>query len=129
MMVLRWILLVVSIVVSSHITQALSLPFRADYSSVGAVLKLFIGAAILAFVNATLGKLLKLLTLPLNCLTLGLFSLVINAAMLQLVGALRFGFYVESFWAALVGSAILSVINALLGSILIPDRKDRDDDE
>ena len=46
-----------------------------------------LGVAILALLNATLGKILKLLTLPLNCLTLGLFSLVINAIIFMIVAS------------------------------------------
>jgi putative membrane protein len=121
---LRWILLVVSLVLSAMATSALGLRFHADTSSAGSVAQLFVGAAVLTFLNATLGNLLKLLTLPLNCLTLGLFSLVINAAMLSIVAQMGLGFHIDGFLAALVGSVLLSAFNGLLGGLLVKDIDD-----
>jgi putative membrane protein len=93
--------------------------------TVNDALMVLLGAGILGLINATLGKVVKFLTLPLNCLTLGLFSLVVNAAMLMLAGSLGFGFEVENFLAALVGSVALAIINGLLGT-LIPDEDKKD---
>lgn len=84
-----------------------------------------IGAAALALINATLGKVVKFLTLPITCLTLGLFTLVVNAAMLMLAGSLELGFRVDGFVPALVGSTVLAVVNGVLG-ILIPDEDKKD---
>lgn len=120
-LLIRWVVLALALLLASFLTRSLNLGFHADASSFGAFLMLMLGVAILSLLNATLGKLLKLLTIPLNCLTLGLVSLVINAAMLQLAGQLGWGFRVDSFFAALVGSALLSIVNAVLGAILIPE--------
>lgn len=87
--------------------------------------KLLLGAGALALINATLGSIVRLLTLPLTCLTLGLFSFVVNAAMLMVAGSLGLGFRVEGFLPALVGSTILALVNAVLGA-LIPDEKKDD---
>jgi putative membrane protein len=122
----RWIALVVSIVIAAFVTGRFIEGFSILTDSVVDFLGIFLGAAALAIVNATLGKLLKVLTLPLNCLTLGLFSLVVNAAMLYLVGQFQLGFYVQNFWAALVGSVLISVINALLGMLIPDDEKEKD---
>jgi putative membrane protein len=127
-LLLRWILLAVSVVAASLITQSLGLGFRANVDSAASFLQLLIGVAILSFVNATLGKILKLMTLPLNCLTLGIFSLVINALMLMLVASLNFGFTIEGegiakFFAAFVASILISFINGVLGT-LVPDKDD-----
>ncbi len=78
----------------------------------------------LTFVNATLGSLIKLLTLPLTCLTLGIFSLVINAAMLFIVGQLNYGFHIKGFLAAFVGSILLSAANGFLGAF-VPEKDDK----
>lgn len=86
---------------------------------------LMLGAGALALINATVGKVLKLLALPITCLTLGLFSLVINAAMLWLAGTLELGFQVDGFVPALIGSVVLAVINAVLG-LLIPDEDEKE---
>lgn len=92
-------------------------------------LKLLLGVLVLSFLNATLGRLLKLLTLPLSCLTLGLFSLVVNAAVLWIAASLELGFKitdtgVQGFLAAFVASLLVSFINGVLG-VFLPD--DRDD--
>ena len=69
-----------------------------------------VGAAILlGFVNAVVRPVLVVLTLPFTILTLGLFLLVINAAMLGLVAAMFDGFRIASFWSAILGSIIISI--------------------
>jgi len=69
-----------------------------------------IAALVIGLVNATLGVLIKLLTLPIGCLTLGLSSLVINALMFWLVSSLVDGFHVKGFVAALLGSIVMSIV-------------------
>lgn len=70
---------------------------------------LVIAALLLGFVNAVVRPLAVLLTLPITVLTLGLFVLVVNAAMLALVAALLDGFHVAGFGSALLGSIIVGV--------------------
>jgi putative membrane protein len=73
-----------------------------------------IGAAILlGLVNAVVRPVLVVLTLPFTILTLGLFLLVINAAMLGLVAAMFDGVTIESFWSAVLGSLIVSIMGWL----------------
>ncbi len=68
------------------------------------------GAAILlGVVNAVVRPVLVVLTLPFTLLTLGLFLLVINAAMLGLVAAVFRGFVIEGFWSAVLGSIVISL--------------------
>jgi putative membrane protein len=74
-------------------------------------------ALILGVVNAVLKPILVILTLPINILTLGLFTLVINALLIMLTSSLVPGFRVESFWWALLFGILLSVINAFLDKI------------
>ena len=74
-----------------------------------------VAALVIGFVNATLGALLKLITLPLTILTLGLFWLVINALMLELASALLSpAFRVDTFLSAFWGAIVLSLVNMLL---------------
>jgi len=68
---------------------------------------------ILGAVNALIRPVLLLLTLPLNMVTMGLFSFVINALMLALTAWLIPGFEIQSFWAALVGAILLTLLNSL----------------
>jgi putative membrane protein len=74
-------------------------------------------AVILTLVNAIIKPIVTLLTLPINILTLGLFTLVINALMIMLVASVVPGFFVASFsWAVLFG-IVLSLVNGLLGTM------------
>jgi len=77
-----------------------------------------IGALVLGVVNAIIRPLLVFLTLPLTIVTLGLFLLVINALMLQLVGALAPGIQVAGFGPALWGSLLLTLLNLAVGALL-----------
>ena len=76
-----------------------------------------IAALVIGLLNATLGFLLKLVTLPLGILTLGLFFLVINALMLELAAKLIHGFTVATFGAAFIGALILAILQMLLGAL------------
>jgi putative membrane protein len=71
-------------------------------------------AVVLGLINATLRPLLLLLTLPLNILTLGLFTLVVIGGLVQLASALVPGFHVAGFGWALAFALTLSVLNAFL---------------
>ena len=70
-----------------------------------------LAALILGAVNAVIRPIFLIFTLPLNVLTLGLFTLVINGLMLKLVGALAPGFYVGGFFAATFGALVLSLVS------------------
>ncbi len=70
-----------------------------------------VAAGILGIVNAVIRPVVLILTLPINLLTLGLFTLVINALMLQLVASLVPGFFVEGFWAAFWGALVISLVS------------------
>lgn len=78
-------------------------------------------AVVLGLVNAVIRPLLKLLTCPLIILTLGLFSLVVNAVTLwfaaRLAQAVGVGFYVQGFWAAFFGALIVSIVTAILSAV------------
>ncbi len=71
-------------------------------------------AIVLGLINATLRPLLLLLTLPINLLTLGLFTFVIIGGLVQLTSALVPGFHVANFWWALAFALVLAMINSLL---------------
>lgn len=127
-LLIKWIVLVISIIAAAHLTSML-IPggMTVDTTFPKGIMSLFLGSAVLALLNATLGKILRVITLPLNCLTLGLFSLIINAAMFMAAGSLGFGFKIEGFWAALVGSLIVSVVSSLLGAVFIKDEEKEED--
>lgn len=84
----------------------------------------FFGVALLfGLVNAFIRPVVKLLTLPILFLTLGLFALVVNGLMLWLTGrfstALGMDFQVDGCWSAILGALVVSIVSALLSTFLI----------
>ena len=80
-------------------------------------LTLILAALLLGVINAFVKPILVILTLPITILSLGIFLLVINAAMLGLVAWLLPGFSISGFGAALLGAIVVS-ITGLIGSML-----------
>ena len=97
-----------------------------DVTGESAGLTLALVALIFGLVNALIRPLVKLLTCLLNVLTLGLFTLVINEAMLWLsswiAGQLDLGFHVADFWWAFLGALIISVVSFVLNLVFGKDR-------
>lgn len=85
---------------------------------VSGVFAALVAALVLGLVNIFIRPLLLLLTLPLNILTLGLFTLVINALLIMLVAALVPGFSVRGFWWAVLFGLVLAVVNYVLNVIV-----------
>jgi putative membrane protein len=75
-------------------------------------------AIALGLINAFIRPLLVLLTLPLTLITLGLFLLVLNAAMLNLAGWLVTGFDVQGFWSSVFGAIVVSLVSGLAANFI-----------
>ncbi len=90
----------------------------------GEWVKLLLVALVFGILNALVRPLLLMLSCPMLILTLGLFTLVINALVLWLTsalsGGLGLGFHVAGFWAAFLGALVISIVSILL-SVLLPD--------
>jgi putative membrane protein len=106
----RWLITTLAVLVAAHIVGGIR------YDSAVA---LIVASLLLGILNAFVRPILMLLTLPILIFTLGLFTLVINAVLLYLVGYIK-GFHVETFGAAFWGALIISlfsfVVNALVGN-------------
>jgi len=102
---LRWSMNLLALVVAARLINGVRI------QSIGMAI---VAAGILGVVNAVIRPLVLLLTLPINLLTLGLFTLVINALMLQFVAYLAPGFIIETFRAAFWGAFIISIVSWLL---------------
>lgn len=76
-----------------------------------------IAALVLALVNLLIRPLILLLTLPFNVLTLGLFTLVINALLFWFTSTMVKGFVVDGFWPAFWGAFAMWIVNWILGSL------------
>lgn len=87
----------------------------------------FVAALIAAFVlgifNAILRPILIILSLPLEILTLGLFTFVINAVLFWLVGAFVPGFHVDGLVTAFLGAILTSIISFVLSLFLVPSKQ------
>ncbi|MFC5472380.1 phage holin family protein [Paraherbaspirillum soli] len=97
----------------------LALPYlmrSVSFDSFGAAL---IAALLLGIVNTLIRPILLLLTLPATLLTLGLFIFIINGLMFWLVSHLVDGFHVASFWSAVGGAILYSIVSWALSTLLL----------
>jgi len=77
-----------------------------------------VSALVLGLLNAIVRPILVVLTLPITIVTLGIFIFIINAALFLFVASFVEGFTVDSFWIALVGSILVSVINSIVNKFI-----------
>ena len=108
-LVVRWLFLTVAILVAAHLIDGFEV--KGFWSA-------FLAAAILGVLNALFRPVLIILTLPINILTLGLFTFVINAILVMMVSGVVGGFEVHGFWSALLGSLIISLVSWLLNTFI-----------
>lgn len=112
MILLRWFITVLAI---------FALPYFVSGIGVSSILTAVIVSACLVFLNMVVKPIITILTLPLNILTLGLFSLVINGAFFWFVGQIIQGFTVDSFKAAIIGALVISIISWIVGKFIDHD--------
>jgi putative membrane protein len=74
-------------------------------------------ALVLGIINAFLKPVLIILTLPINILTLGLFTLILNAILIMVAGKIVSGFVIDGFFAAFIFGIVLSVSNIFLSRL------------
>ncbi len=111
---LRWSMNLLALVLAAALVRGI----RIESIEMG-----ILAAGILGIVNAVIRPVVLVLTLPINLLTLGLFTLVINAAMLKLVAAVVPGLIIDSFSAAFFGALIVSITSWLLNIFVSGDGK------
>ena len=121
-LLVRWLINAVALYVAAELVPGI----QTD----GGWQVLLLMALIFGLVNALVRPILKFLTCPLIMLTLGVFTLVINALMLQLAAWLgrqfELGFYVRNFWSAFLGALVISVVSFVLTMLIGDDDKDKD---
>ncbi|MEM7117320.1 MAG: phage holin family protein [Chloroflexota bacterium] len=88
-------------------------------------LSILIVVLIFGLVNAILKPIFTILSIPFIIITIGLFTLVINAILLLIVAAVTNGLAVESFWWAVGGSIIISIVSTVLSSFLGDEDKEK----
>lgn len=97
----QWLIAAIAIGIAAYIVPGVSITLA------GAL----IAAVVLGALNLFIRPILLILTLPINILTLGLFSLVINALLVMLASALVQGFFIPGFWTAFIFAIALTVVN------------------
>ncbi|MBP1749935.1 MAG: rane protein of unknown function [Deltaproteobacteria bacterium] len=108
---LKWIIMTAAVLIAAYFIPGVKV---ASFFSALWV------ALFLGIVNLLLKPILILITLPINILTLGLFTFVINAALILLASYFIKGFEVGGFWWALIYGIVLSIVNYLLNIIVGP---------
>jgi putative membrane protein len=107
--IIRWLTLTVAIVFTSYLLEGIQ---------ISGFLSALLAAAMLGILNAFFRPIALLLTLPINILSLGLFTFIINALMLKMASGIITGFDVVGFWSAVFGSLLISIISWLLNSFI-----------
>lgn len=108
-MVLRLVINALSLLIVAYLLEGIEVE-----SFVAAL----VAALVLGVVNAVIRPIVLIFTLPINLLTLGLFTFVVNAFLLYLVSQVVGGFGVAGFWSALLGAVLLSVISMILSRLV-----------
>jgi putative membrane protein len=106
---LRWLSLTGAILLASYLLNGIYV--QGFWSALAA-------AAILGILNAFFRPIALILTLPINILSLGLFTFIINAVMLKMASGVITGFEVRGFWTAVAGALIISVISWALNTFI-----------
>ncbi|UQN14779.1 phage holin family protein [Gulosibacter sp. ACHW.36C] len=100
-----------------------------DDSQASLVLTYLLLAVVWGLVNAVIGSVVRIVSMPLYCLTLGLFALVVNGFLFWLVGwvsgLLDFGLTIDNFWWAIGGAIIMGILSAILNGIFRTRKRDR----
>jgi putative membrane protein len=106
---IRWLILTAAIVAASYLIDGIR---------ISGFFSAFCAAAVLGILNALFRPILFILTLPINIMTLGLFTFVINALLLKMASGVIPGFDVHGFWSAVFAALIISGVNWILSSFI-----------
>jgi len=108
-LLLRWLISAATLMLVAYYMPGISV--QSFYAAL-------IAALILGLINAIIRPLALLITLPVNILTLGLFTLVVNGLMFWLASSIVKGFYVAGFWPAFWGALVMWIVGWVVNSLL-----------
>jgi putative membrane protein len=108
-LIIKWLVSTVAILITDYILPGVS---------TSGIVSALIFALVLGILNAVLKPLLVILTLPINVVTLGLFTLVINALVILLASAIVPGFVVVGFWWAVLFGIVLALVMMVLNRVV-----------
>ena len=127
-LLIKWLCLTGAVLFAAYVLDGINVR---DFFSA------FFAAAVLGILNMFFRPLLFILTLPINVMSLGLFTFIINAFMLKMASGVISGFTVTGFWTAIFGSLLISIANWILTALIQENRmyeqpqpqpSDQDDD-
>ena len=106
---IRWLTLTFAIIVTAYLLDGIQ---------VSGFWSALFAAAVLGILNAFFRPIILILTLPINILTMGLFTFVINALLLMMASGIISGFNVAGFWSAVFGALLISVVSWLINGFI-----------
>ena len=109
LILIKWFINTLAILVTSYLVKGIEVTGAAA---------LIMAAALLGILNALIRPILIILTLPINILTLGLFTLIINGGMLWFVSFLIKGFIIQGFWPAVIGALMISIVSWIINWVI-----------
>ncbi len=112
-LLIKWLCLTGAVLFAAYVLDGI---YVKDFFSA------FFAAAVLGILNMFFRPLLLIMTLPINVMSLGLFTFIINAFMLKMASGLISGFTVTGFWTAIFGSLLISIANWMLTALIQENR-------
>lgn len=113
----KWLLLTAAVMITAYLFDSIH---------VAGFFSALFAAAVIGMLNMFLRPVLLILTLPVNIMTFGLFTFLINALMLKIASGLISGFTVEGFWSTVFGAIVISIVNWILNVFLVSFIQTRD---
>lgn len=113
-LLIRWIVLTLAILVTAYFFDGIH---------VSGFFSAFFTAATLGILNAFFRPVLLVITLPINILSMGLFTFIINAVLLLMASGVIPGFKIAGFWSAVFGSIMVSLVSWILNLLINPQGK------
>jgi len=112
-LLIKWLCLTGAVLLAAYVIDGI---YVKDFFSA------VFAAAVLGILNMFFRPLLLILTLPINVMSLGFFTFIINAFMLKMASGLISGFTVTGFWTAIFGSLLISIANWMLSALIQENR-------
>ncbi len=103
--IIHWLVLTLAVLATPYVVHGIH---------VNSVVTAIVVAAVLGFINIVVKPIVTILTLPINILTLGLFSVVLNGLFFWFVATIVAGFSIDTFMSAVIGAFVISVLNWIL---------------
>lgn len=101
----NWLIFTLAVLITSYLLPGVVL---------SGIVAALVAALVIGFINVFVRPVILFLTLPINILTLGLFTFVVNAGLILLASAIVPGFSVNGFWWALLFSIVLAIVSSIV---------------